>query len=83
MDSELCHYQVNRPRDIYDKALSPSSNPFGSRQYKTTVSIEYRIQKNNWKNDLLKDPVQAKSQILDYLVNPGFQGANRLFVLSF
>ena len=31
----------------------------------------------------LKATIQAQKQYLDYLIDPSFQGLNRLFVLSF
>ena len=37
----------------------------------------------NWNKYLAKSPNQAQNRYLDYLVDPSFQGVNRLFVLSF
>ena len=39
--------------------------------------------KINWNKYQSKISVQAQNQYLDYLVDPSFQGVNRLFVLSF
>ena len=37
----------------------------------------------NWSKYQSKAKVQAQNQYLDYLIDPFFQGMNRLFVLSF
>ena len=37
----------------------------------------------NWNKYLPKTTNQAQSRYLDYLIDPSFQGVNRLFVLSF
>ena len=37
----------------------------------------------NWNKYQSKAKVQAQNQYLDYLIDPFFQGVNRLFVLSF
>ena len=37
----------------------------------------------NWNKCKSKVTVQATNQHLDYLIDPSFQGVNRLFVLSF
>ena len=39
--------------------------------------------KINWNKYQSKISVQAQNQYLDYLVDPSFQGVNRLSVLSF
>ena len=39
--------------------------------------------KINWNKYLAKTTNQARNRYLDYLIDPGFQGVNRLFVLSF
>ena len=39
--------------------------------------------KINWNKYLAKTTNQARNSYLDYLIDPGFQGVNRLFVLSF
>ena len=36
----------------------------------------------DWNNYQLKVPIQALNPYLDYLIDPSFQGVNRLFVLS-
>ena len=38
---------------------------------------------NNWNKYLAKTTNQAQNRYLDYLIDPSFQGINRLFVLSF
>ena len=37
----------------------------------------------NWNKYLPKTTNQARNRYLDYLIDPSFQGVNRLFVLSF
>ena len=37
----------------------------------------------NWNKYLAKTTNQAQNRYLDYLIDPSFQGVNRLFVLSF
>ena len=37
----------------------------------------------NWDKCESRLPMQTQNQYLDYLVDPVFQGVNRLFVLSF
>ena len=37
----------------------------------------------NWNKYQLKLSTERKNQYLDYLIDPSFQGVNRLFVLSF
>ena len=37
----------------------------------------------NWKHHDLKPTDQAQNKYLDYLIDPGFQGVNRLFLLLF
>ena len=37
----------------------------------------------NWNKYLAKTANQAQNRYLDYLVDPSFQGVNRLFILSF
>ena len=37
----------------------------------------------NWNKNQSKVIIQARHPYLDYLIDPGFQGVNRLFVLSF
>ena len=37
----------------------------------------------NWNKYLLKTTNQARNKYLDFLIDPSFQGENRLFVLSF
>ena len=37
----------------------------------------------NWNKYQSKSTIQAQSQYLDYLIDPSFQGVNRVFVLSF
>ena len=37
----------------------------------------------NWNKYQSKVSVERQNQYLDYLIDPSFQGANRLFVLSF
>ena len=37
----------------------------------------------NWNKYQSKVTIQAKNQYLDHLIDPSFQGVNRLFVLSF
>ena len=37
----------------------------------------------NWKKYLAKTTNQSQNRYLDYLIDPSFQGVNRLFVLSF
>ena len=39
--------------------------------------------KINWNKNQSKLTEQAQNRYLDYLVDPSFQGVNRLFVLSF
>ena len=37
----------------------------------------------NWNNYQLKPTDQGQNKYLDYLIDPGFQGVNRLFLLLF
>ena len=37
----------------------------------------------NWNKYQLKVTMQRQNQYLDYLIDPNFQGVNRLFLLSF
>ena len=37
----------------------------------------------NWNKYQSKVTIQTRNQYLDYIIGPGFQGVNRLFVLSF
>ena len=37
----------------------------------------------NWKKYLAKTTNQVQNRYLDFLIDPSFQGVNRLFVLSF
>ena len=37
----------------------------------------------NWNKYQSKISTEAQNQSLDFLINPSFQGVNRLFVLSF
>ena len=37
----------------------------------------------NWNNYQSKVTIERQSQYLDYLIDPSFQGGNRLFALSF
>ena len=37
----------------------------------------------NWNNYQLKPTDQARNKYLDYLIDPGFQGVNRLFLSLF
>ena len=39
--------------------------------------------KINWNKYLAETADQVKSRFLDFLIDPSFQGLNRLFVLSF
>ena len=39
--------------------------------------------KINWKKCLAETADQVKNRFLDFLIDPSFQGLNRLFVLSF
>ena len=39
--------------------------------------------KNNWNKHQSKVSRERQNQYLDYLIDPRFQGVNRLFVLSF
>ena len=56
-----------------------------SGQYKTIGIIEIRTEtkKINWNKYQLKVSKLAQKQYFDYLIDPSFQGANRLFVLLF
>ena len=49
-------------------------------QYNATITIKFNVQKNKYQANVL---TQRQSQYLDYLIYSSFQGANRLFVLSF
>ena len=37
----------------------------------------------NWNKYLAKKSIERQNPYLDYLIDPSFQGVNRLFVLSF
>ena len=37
----------------------------------------------NWNNYQSKVSIERPDEYLDYLINPSFQGVNRLFILSF
>ena len=45
--------------------------------------LKHVFKKSNWNKYQSKVSTQTKSQNLDYLVDPSFQGVNRFFVLSF
>ena len=55
------------------------------RQYKLLEQLKCGFQRTiNWNNKYLsKLSTEKPNQYLDYLIDPGFQGVNRLFILSF
>ena len=48
------------------------------------LNIKIRFKRTiNWNKYKPKVTVQGKNRYLDFLINPSFQGVNKLFVLSF
>ena len=51
---------------------------------KLLKQLEYGFKRTiNWKKYLTKTSNQTRNRYIDYLIDPSFQGVNRLFVLSF
>ena len=61
---------------VVDLSIQDNANPLEKLKsdFKRTI---------NWNKHERKVTVEHQNQYLDFLINPSFQGANRLFVLSF
>ena len=57
-------------------------------KYKDNVKLLKQLESSfkrtiNWNKYQFKKANQAQNRYLDFLIDPGFQGVNKLFVLSF
>ena len=69
---------TNRKRYVSVVTLSTQDNAKLLQQLKSGFTKTF-----NWNKYQSKVTLQRKNQYLDYLIDPGFQEVNRLFVLSF
>ena len=63
------------------QTLCSCCNFISSRKYKLLQYSESGFKRTiNWNKYIAKTTSQAQNRYLDYLIDPGFQGVNRLFV---
>ena len=70
--------------EINETKLCSCYNFINSRNHKTFYTTRIWFQRTiNWNKYLPKTTNQAQNRDLEFLIDPSFQGANRLFVLLF
>ena len=76
-------FQINNTK-LYVPVVTLLTQKKERKKKKILKKLEFDFKRTTtWNKYLAKTTNQRRNRYLDYLIDPSFQGVNRLFVLSF